>query len=161
MAPSAIRAGISAGKRALPLGARHQCVAPDARVAIAVALAGVMIAEFPDRLSIRTVDLVDLVTNDSGGALRNARGVRRVPRLATSSCCEETCPRVSRHGHQRRLIAFDDSWPSFNFSRHASQHTSTVFPPIVTLIAFASSGASQAAHVFAGIAPSPEPGVNQ
>src|SRR5258706_16340738 len=36
---------------------------------------------------------------------------------------------------------------SLNFSAHSSQHTSTVLPPILTLIGFPSSLQSQAAHV--------------
>jgi hypothetical protein len=37
---------------------------------------------------------------------------------------------------------------SFSAIAHSSQQTSTVLPPIVTLIALSSSGQSQAAHVF-------------
>jgi hypothetical protein len=37
---------------------------------------------------------------------------------------------------------------SFNLRAHSSQHTSTVLPPIVTLMALASSLQSHAAHVF-------------
>jgi hypothetical protein len=38
---------------------------------------------------------------------------------------------------------------------HASQHTSTVFPPTLTVIGLASSSQSQAAQVFAVMIPSP------
>jgi hypothetical protein len=37
---------------------------------------------------------------------------------------------------------------SFNLCAHSSQHTSTALPPIVTLMALASSLQSHAAHVF-------------
>jgi hypothetical protein len=42
---------------------------------------------------------------------------------------------------------------SFNFLAQSWQHTSTVFPPIFTLIRFASSLQSQAAQVFATMTP--------
>jgi hypothetical protein len=42
----------------------------------------------------------------------------------------------------------DEESASFNLRAHSSQHTSTVSPPIVTLMALASSVQSQAAHVF-------------
>jgi hypothetical protein len=43
----------------------------------------------------------------------------------------------------------DEESASFNLCAHSSQHTSTVLPPIVTLMALASSWQSHAAHVFA------------
>jgi hypothetical protein len=52
---------------------------------------------------------------------------------------------------QRLLDATTDACVSFNFSTQSSQHTSTALPPIVTVIAFASSSPSQAAHVFAAV----------
>jgi hypothetical protein len=41
----------------------------------------------------------------------------------------------------------DEESASFNLCAHSSQHTSTVLPPIVTLMALASSLQSHAAHV--------------
>jgi hypothetical protein len=40
---------------------------------------------------------------------------------------------------------------SLSFCAHSSQHTSTVLPPILTLIEFSSSLQSQAAHVLSAI----------
>ena len=40
-----------------------------------------------------------------------------------------------------------DACASFNFRAQSSQHTSTVLPPILTLIVFESSSQSHAAHV--------------
>jgi hypothetical protein len=40
---------------------------------------------------------------------------------------------------------------SFNLCAQSSQHTSTVLPPIVTLIEYPSSLQSHAAHVFSAI----------
>ena len=45
-----------------------------------------------------------------------------------------------------------DASASFNFWAQSSQHTSTVLPPILTLMEFSSSWQSHAAHVFAAIA---------
>jgi hypothetical protein len=49
------------------------------------------------------------------------------------------------------LIAhfFPEAWASFSDWAHSSQHTSTVFPPIFTLMLLPSSWQSQAAHVVA------------
>src|SRR6266478_5314440 len=55
--------------------------------------------------------------------------------------------RLSRMA-QPFLGAIADACASFSFSAHSSQHTSTVLPPIVTLIEFASSLQSQAAQVL-------------
>jgi len=44
---------------------------------------------------------------------------------------------------------------SFSDRAHSSQHTSTVFPPIFTLMALASSSQSQAAQVLAVMVLSP------
>src|SRR5258708_1848809 len=41
-----------------------------------------------------------------------------------------------------------EAYASFSLCAHASQHTSTVLPPTVTLMGFASSSQSQAAQVF-------------
>src|SRR5216683_1428599 len=46
------------------------------------------------------------------------------------------------------LGATAEACASFSFAAHSSQHTSTVLPPIVTSIEFASSLQSQAAQVL-------------
>jgi hypothetical protein len=45
------------------------------------------------------------------------------------------------------LEAVAETWASFNFRAQSSQHTSTVLPPILTLMEFLSSLQSQAAQV--------------
>src|SRR5215470_16561131 len=49
---------------------------------------------------------------------------------------------------------------SRSFFAQSSQHTSTVFPPILTLIRFASSLQSQAAHVLAAMTLPPMSKIN-
>jgi hypothetical protein len=46
------------------------------------------------------------------------------------------------------LVPVAETCASFNFFEHSSQQTSTVVPPILTLIGFASSWQSQAAQVL-------------
>jgi hypothetical protein len=50
------------------------------------------------------------------------------------------------------LDAAAEMYASFSFCAHSSQHTSTVLPPILTLMEFASSLQSQAAQVFSTMA---------
>jgi hypothetical protein len=50
------------------------------------------------------------------------------------------------------LAAVAETCASISFCEHSSQQTSTVLPPIVTLMAFSSSSQSQAAQVFSTIA---------
>ena len=49
---------------------------------------------------------------------------------------------------QPLLVPLAERYASFSVVEHSSQHTSTVLPPILTLIAFSSRLQSQAAHVF-------------
>src|SRR5215831_12389219 len=49
---------------------------------------------------------------------------------------------------QPLLIPLAERYASLSLVEHSSQHTSTVLPPIFTLIAFSSRLQSQAAHVF-------------
>src|ERR1700736_5014453 len=49
---------------------------------------------------------------------------------------------------QPLLAAVAERCVSFSFCAHSSQHTSTVLPPILTLMGFASNLQSQAAQVF-------------
>src|SRR5689334_7851056 len=55
--------------------------------------------------------------------------------------------------------SFSFSCASFSFCAQSSQHTSTLFPPTVTFIAFASSSQSHAAHVFLGMPSSVIPAI--
>src|SRR5215469_5373228 len=52
---------------------------------------------------------------------------------------------------QPLLIPLAERYASLSLVEHSSQHTSTVSPPILTLIAFSSRLQSQAAHVFTAI----------
>src|SRR6266481_9635823 len=52
---------------------------------------------------------------------------------------------------QLLLAPVAETCASFSFCEHSSQHTSTVLPPILTLMGFASSLQSQAAQVFSNI----------
>jgi hypothetical protein len=54
------------------------------------------------------------------------------------------------------LGAAADAWASFSFCAQSSQQTSTVLPPIVTLMEFASSAQSHAAQVFSAMTSSSE-----
>jgi hypothetical protein len=54
------------------------------------------------------------------------------------------------------LEAVAEACASFSFCAQSSQHTSTVLPPIVTLIALESSLQSQAAQVFSVMHVSPQ-----
>src|SRR5215472_3647073 len=49
---------------------------------------------------------------------------------------------------QPLLVPLAERSASLSLVEHSSQHTSTVLPPILTLIAFSSRLQSQAAHVF-------------
>src|SRR5262249_56179224 len=64
---------------------------------------------------------------------------------------------TARIAHSCRPGDLPDAEASASLSdrAHSSQHTSTVFPPTFTLMTLASSSQSQAAQVFAVMAPSP------
>src|SRR5262245_9841813 len=49
------------------------------------------------------------------------------------------------------LGAAAEAWASFSLRAHSSQHTSTVLPPILTLMELAPRSQSQAAQVFSAI----------
>ena len=64
------------------------------------------------------------------------------------SIIEENCSRLLFSFTAHLLAAVAETCASFSLREHASQHTSTVLPPILTLMGFVSSLQSQAAQVF-------------
>ena len=71
-----------------------------------------------------------------------------ISNTATRRCLPTPASALFRSIAQLLTAAVAEKCASFSFREHSSQQTSTVLPPILTLMGFSSSLQSQAAQVF-------------